>query len=661
MAEIDRGAIWLRHAFLLPTDSSALSYGSATKRRHATSAAFKFTNTSLGGNYAINNPPQFTRNCDIRHPGRGRTKAQAQYGMGRYYSEAIDDPKNVIHVTAGVPRFSSWLSFFTNFYDRHAALLANTGRTTDVWFNLGNIGGHLVTLPFQPIIIGVTGVSRVMSFLSKSQPSKWYYFKPAMHMYWSAVNTIANEFAIGLGLIPRIFGDNDHPTAELKDPGFNVTDADRRKFKEMFPDLFREDGSIDVMSLANRTQRMSDASQINLTKMLERSETIEAMRQEVEKYAATADTDPAPDVDARKYFLDYIKNDQPEPGGDLVQNETFSTWAELDGVYSFIRAAQHDGSQFVTFRVNHNGVQQESFSNTTEQSGVAQQLNTKVREGRAASFDFMGGNITDVVGGVFQGIKSAAAGVLSSVNASGVAVLTGAAFVDIPELWANSTANLPTAEYRIPLPNCYGNVISRFINMYIPIAMVLPLGLPLSAGRSAYTSPMICQVFQKGRVQKQLCIVESISISRGTGNVGWNAEHDMLGCEITITFKDLSSVMHLPIKGGFASGSWLDTAAKGAATLIGEAAGGDVGAATALALTDSAVWDEQSLFQDYVSTLTSQSFADAYYVGKRLNLSLTRSLQSFNNWRSPSNLMSWVLDGWTARTLSAFAQTSDRL
>lgn len=666
MAEIDHGSIWLRHAFLIPTDSSALSYGSKTKRRHATSAAFKFTNTSLGGNYAINNPPQFTKYCDIRHPGRGRTPEQKNFGMGRYYSEAIDDTMDMIHVTLGVPRFSSWTSFFTNFYDRHAALLANTGRTTDAWFELGNIGGHLVTLPFQPIIIGVTGVARVMAFLNKSQPSKWVYFKPSMHAYWSAVNTLANEFAIGLGLIPRVMpraGDagTSGALAEMTDPGQQITDADRARFNKMFPDLFRKDGSIDVMSLAQRTQRKSNASRDAFAKMNAQATSVKQLRAEIEKYATQKPEDPKPDVDARKYFMDYIKNDRPKEDDDLAGNESFSTWGELKGVYSFIRAAQNDGSQFVTFRVNHTGQVSESFSNQTEQVGIAQQINTKIKEGRSTSYDIMGGNITDTLGSVFQGVKSIVAGVLSSVNMSGLGVLTGAAFVDVPELWSGSTANLPTAEFTIPLPCAYGNVMSRFINMYVPLAMILPMGLPLSAGRSAYTSPFVCQVFQKGRVQKQFCIVESITINRGTGNVGWNTDKHMLGCEVTITFKDLSSIMHIPLKGGFADGSFLDTAVKGSAATIGEAVGGTGGAAVANALFNSAVWDEQSLFLDYVASLTSQSFADTYYVGNRLNINLTRAMASFNNWRSPSNFLSWALDGDVARSLSAFAQSTDRL
>lgn len=660
MATIDRGPIWLRHAFLTPTSDDQTKYGSETRRRYATSAAFKFTNTTLGGNYAINNPPQFTRWADIRMPGRGRTEAaeSRKWGMGRYYSEAIDDPKQQIHMIFGHPRFSNWTSFFVNFYDRNSALLANTGRVNDLWYNMGNVGGFIVSLPIQPIIMGVTGVSRVMSFLGKSSPSKWMYFKPSMHAYWSTVNTIANEMAINMGIIPKVL-----PEAQksLEDPGNRVTEQDIKRYHDILPEIFRSEGGVDVMSLAGRTQRMSDASQRAFQAMNDKASSIADLKANVLRYQTEVVTDPNPGYSARQYFEDYIKNADPvgEPGGPAT--ESFGSWSELTKVTDFIIGAQRDGSQFVTFRVNHNGPVSESWSSTTKSSEVASQINSKVSAGRALAFNTMNGGVIPGMAGVIDKVQSFVAGALDSVNLGGLAVLTGTAFVDIPEMWESSTAQLPSASYTIPLPSPYGNKISRFMNLMIPIAMALAGGVPLSAGRGAYTSPFLCQIYHQGRVHCQLGIIDEITLSRGTGNVGWNAEHDMLGAELTISVKSLSSIMHMGVKGGFASASWLGTAARVATATAAESAFGSTGLNTAVALTDASVYDENSLWNDYVGTLTSLSLADSFYAGKRLNISLTRSVQAFKSWRSPSNLMSWALDSGAARFISAFANTTDRL
>lgn len=654
-----RDRVWLRHAFLLPNSNDLVKFGSAVRRRYATSAAFKFTNTSLGGNFAINNPPQFTRYADIRQPGRGRTEQNRHLGMGRYYSEAIDDTKQVVHMSFGVPEYSSWTSFFTNFYDAHAAQLANTGRVSQTWYDGGWALGFIVSLPLQPFILGLSAVSRVYNFLSKSSPSKWYYFKPTMHNYWSSVNTIANEMVIGLGLMPRPLAVGQQP---MEEPGQNITQEDLGTFHRMFPDVFREEGGIDVMSLASRSQRMADASQLAMERMNASKTNAENIRDRVQDYVNAKVTDPAPALTGKTYFDEILRAD-PSEDQSVGMTQSITEWGDVSSskLFDYMRAHQRDGTQFATFRVNHKGSMSESFSNSTRESDIAQTLNSKVSAGRNASMTYMGGAVTEFMGSVKEAVSSFAAGALDSVNMGGLATLAGTAFVDIPKVWENSSAQLPRADYTVPLVSPYGNKMSRLINLYVPISMLMAAALPRSAGRSAYTSPYLCQIYHQGRVQCQLGMIDSLTITRGTGNVGWNAEHEMLGAEITFSVIDLSSVLHVPIKSGFGGGSTFAKVAKGAVIEGADALAGQAGRVGATAALDPSVWDEQSLFSDYMSVLTSMPLSDTYYVGNRLNINLARSMQSFKNWNSPSNMVSWAMDSAPARVLSGFAQFSDRL
>ena len=69
--------------------------------------------------------------------------------MGRYYSEAIDDHNQIIHMRFGVPKFNSMTTFFTSFYNSEASQLARTGRSTSFIFKVGQAIGFVV-----PYLVG---------------------------------------------------------------------------------------------------------------------------------------------------------------------------------------------------------------------------------------------------------------------------------------------------------------------------------------------------------------------------------------------------------------------------------------------------------------------------------------------------------------------------
>ena len=88
---------WVRQSFLV---GSVNNDGVATsnlqdidkKNRFFSTASFKFVDTTPGGNLAINPPPQYCRNADIKK----KSILVTAKPLGRYYSEAIDDNSRLI-------------------------------------------------------------------------------------------------------------------------------------------------------------------------------------------------------------------------------------------------------------------------------------------------------------------------------------------------------------------------------------------------------------------------------------------------------------------------------------------------------------------------------------------------------------------------------------
>lgn len=617
---------WVRRSFLVPT--RAIRSGDA-RRELFRNAAFKFTDTTLGGNFAINPPPQFTKFADPIV----KSIHSASKGMGRYYSEAIDDNSFNIHMGFGVPAFNSLSRFFTTYYDPGMSSLARTGRGRGIFYALGRIGGFVVTAPFLVAII--TG--RLIRFSSGIPSGKYYYMKPTMPLYWAAVNQIANIIATNMRIAPVLL-DPLNKLNEAEDPGYSQ--ADIARYHEMLGEIYSKRGGIDVYAVANRSQRLNDRYYSRMIEAVEAAESNSALRERISAFinedlgsvgsSEMVKLTNESEISIENYINAFESTGASEMDGGTSELGEESADGWWSGAAKFFMADVRDGSRWITFRVNNGGDSvSESVSNSTKEPSIKSTMNSMSSSSRDKRFSLAGGNIGDGLGArTIQSIIGAVgdifAGGLDSMGASGLMQLSGTAFADIPDIWDDSSFNFPTSSYTIELRSPYGNKMARFQNLYIPLSMLLAAALPLSTGKNSYTAPFLCELFSRGRNQIRLGIIDSLEITRGVGNLAWTAEGAPLGIDVTFTVKDLSSVLHMPLRMG--------------ADLI----------------------EEDNAFNDYMATLGNLSLIDQVYPTRKLALAVSRRLTQLSTLRSPARWASIASATLPARIINSFTRVTAR-
>lgn len=620
---------WVRQSFMLPANS--IDEVDAV-RRVFSDASLKFTDTTLGGNFAINPPPQFTRHADLKVRGR----FAGSRGMGRYYSEAIDDPAQHIHLRFGVPQFNSLTSFFTSFYDPEASVLARTGRNSGLFYYAGRVAGFLLTLPLQPII--QTG--RFYKFLSGNPTSKFYYLKPDMPNYWTAASTLINGIAVNMGIVPKILAKD----AEiLQQSGGTYGRQDMAYYHEMLPELFHESGGIDLYAVATRAQRLANIQRTKLVQHMEKASNQEDLRNRMKKFQEEMLEDPGSvhmsslggkdgNKNARgmEAYLNAWKAQQaatPPGKVDDVEKEGSKSW--FSSISEFMLAEARDGSQFVTFKVDYTGTASESFSSSARESDIAGAINSMSSSSFGARFNFADGNIgDDAVSGVLETIAATAMntamGIADGIGVSGLAALAGRALVDIPKQWESSQFSPTRHEFTIQLRSPYGNKMSRFLNLMVPLGMILAGALPRSTGKQSYTHPFLCELYSKGRGQIRLGIIDSLSVTRGVGNMGWTPDGEPLGIDVTFSVLDFSTVMHMPLA------------------------------------ASPGILDDDTAYTDYLATLGSLGLSDLIYPTHKLRLNMTRFITNLKTWTSPARQANWFMGTAPARLISTIALTTSR-
>ena len=634
---------WLRQSFLLPKRTiSARDY----IRRTYSSGYNKFADTTLGGNQSINPVPQFSRYTDINEQRRVDGAAGASRGMGRYYSEVFDDNQVLLTVRFGVPAFNSLHRFFGNFYNSDASTLARTGRGNSALYKLGRIAGTVAQVRLLPVLF----LAKAFSYLVGRVGTKFYYLKPDMGIYWNSVSSILNTIAANMGFVANM------GPWDVKEGNLANTPLANAGFERLLPEVYSKNGSLNIYAVSTRFQRLADRRYTALANVVEsdvsRDELGRALQDILDDPSMY--TYPKPVYkDAEEYLdahfntiagtLEVPAGETPATtvapdGGNIVAaglpDESYdnlygANGAEDAGFFKFLNAELRDGAQFVTFRVDNPGTTNESFSNSVKESGIANAINGMSSGARDFKFNWANGNLSDGVIGTFVSTAAKAAtdilkGVADSFGAGGLAALMGNAMVDIPKYWESSSANLPRASYTIELRSPYGNDLARFQNLMVPLAMLLAGALPRSTGFQSYTSPYLCEFYVKGRVQSRLAIIDSLEITRGSGNCGYTSDGKPLGIDVTVSFLDLSSVMHMP-----------QTAHFNPLTSLLDPAGA----------VSKFLFPEDSTFSDYLAVLSSMGIADQIYTPRKLRRNLNTAILNFRSWTSQAHFASWISNG----------------
>ena len=681
---------WVRNAFLVTQEQlNAVDQ----ENRYFTSVSLNFTDTTPGGNLAINPLPQFTRFTDpnalVSLGNRIKSSSQDRYsaylgskGMGRYYGEAFDQNQQIIYMRFGVPAFNSMTQFFTGFYNTSAGNLARTGRGTSIFYSIGKAAGFVVSiLSWKLLAVHLLGVG--LRFAMGKPSSKFYYLKPTMPLYWNAVNSIVNQIAVNRGIVPRIGGAGQ----SALNNNYEFSKDELNNLHSLLKDVFKKEGGVDVMALATRAQRLAIRRQKIMSQIFEESSNMNLRRSmdDLSKQVQLSMNQQL--VDQRPSHADYLSKwfqasqSQPKPTSETPSDSAtvesyLSQNSDNTGFGEFLEAELDDGAAFAAFRVNYTGSQNESFSNSVGESELANKINSMSSSSRSTTFDFAGGNLSDnpiakVVGAAMGAVKDTLAGIADGTVLSGLAALGGAAFVDIPKHWQSATANLARANYTVTLESPYGNPISQLTNIYIPLAMLLAGVLPISTGKQSYTSPFILELYDQGRCQTRLGIIDSLSITRGVGNLGFNTQGHAMAIEVNFSVIDLSNIVHMPIVSGFSldgmqtgisAGSVGGAIAGGAVGgVVGAAGGAVVGGAVGAAggaASDAVrnvvqsinqIFDEDSLYSDYLAVLSGMSLSEQIYQLKKFKRNLTKTLADWDNWTSAANFASFAGDSIPGR------------
>ena len=506
----------------------------------------------------------------------------------------------------------------------------------------------MLALPVAPIVWALR------AFITGGVPkhARFYYVKPTMALYWAAVNNITTLMAMNMGLLPDKMIDESEDNKLLGEDGVSklenvgkLTQSEIDAFHRILPNMFRSNGNIDVRALSTRAEKLAIAQRIAVKNKLEEAKdaagAAAALAAALNANACRSyGVQAVRDMDT--YMTDYQKSSAASPDKGAVADfnaentDPDSFWGKVKEIVSplgywikdigsDLKAEMLDASGWITFRVTGERTFTESFTSSVGESSLGAQLNSMSQNAREMKFNMGGGNIGDgVLANTVEALgsftKAAASKFADQIGLGGMGALIGGAMLDMPKVWQDSDAQLSKIEYTFQLRATYGNKMSIFTDIYVPLAMIMAAGLPMATGRSSYTAPFLVEVYRQGGHQCRMGVVESINITRGVGNNGWSDDGMATAIDVTMTIVDLSSKIYMPVERTAFYKGW---------------------------------FDDHSAYTDYIATLSGLGLTDMTSFGRKWRRNFVHKFTNFQQMWSTENLAATVSNSLIGRRFKA--------
>jgi hypothetical protein len=511
---------------------------------------------------------------DPQHP-KNIAWGKSYEGLGRVYAEMYNSNQQILWFRVGVPRYTGLNEFYRQTEDvsGHSELV-NNGRSASFLYKFGSILTSsaliAVKLPFYPFIWGYKAAMGVYNFAANDgnsmirdvidnnfmrdiSASKYCYLKPTMFQYYRTVNSIIIELAVNMGLIT-----STNPTgAEINNPEKFYSDLgilEKAEVLEHGPDIFaildkryfhlqsKKTGSPPA-DHATDTYAAKLYNEV-LTKANSMAEDIDkkvkAIEDQLNAIPMLTDVDLKDETKNRDAVAKQMKK-RVELENQITKVKRESFIAELTDSFLQHATGIHD---FVGFRIDKNVDNTESLTNTTGESQLAQRLNGLGQSMREAHHQFQGLttgiSIVDATLGVgSDAIKS----ILNAVGGGqGIELVAGNGYFDIPEIWKSSSWS-KNYTFTIQLKSLYGDPVSIFQSIYIPLAMLMAAAFPRSISKNMYTSPFVIEAYSKGMIAIPMGMIRSMTIQRGLPEYGWTYTSLPTSVTVTLEIQDLSPMM----------------------------------------------------------------------------------------------------------------------